>query len=844
MPVHQIASVGLIDDVGGLENDNLETQPLLKSSQSPHNHNTDMSPPNGGSPASGTQWHAVTPQTRPLSIAILELAPTSVTLALTRSPPTAVPASTPPVGNGPSSSKKKKKKRHGSNHQDSDDEVDDEEHAHGAIPGAYPYPSILAEGQTFKDMLSHGVVVTIDGMPWSRIVAHVSDDADEDDTAAGGSDDEGEWEDDWEHAGIEASGNEEGQSNSSCTQQGQAPRRRRRHRPSDASRNHTPRKAKADKVDKGPRWDRERAVVVVYDLDPSKEHEIELQIVGLSGEVKENLGGLPILMTTDPAVPVSNAVLIPPASPSSATLHPRSRANSLRSRSRPRSRSNSVNTPTPPVPSPLGHEIPSSPGSATPIPDSPVVPTSILSPIDAQTAQTRHLIAAAHAEREHLQLQIKEARKTAQRSEAALRTEIETLKRNNEKAGSNDQRNKQKYLALQEQVKQGWAGAESANKETEDVKAGLPEFETKLAAVTKDLEGVQAQWKKVNKKEEEARDASKASRAEEDRKMAEINSKVDKVRGRKEKKESERAELESKLEELEKQREEVERKAEEAKTAKRTGYYPGLRWDQPATAEFPAFEGRTLSAQPSVSNLGAANTFGPGPGFRPRPSFPHRYPSGGSRPIPPAQQSPTINQTFFPPNAPSSPAWNAKGSNQGRVGPGTNPTAPPFMPSTVNSTPPPAGTGFPDNGLHTAFMPPQLQHRIYLPNSVRPRPTPNFHPPPSVLAEQQAQSSTSSSQSSVKSMSPAFPPLPTASPPAVRPTTAGGPSLASVVSRAVLAPTSNALTTQPLAPGSGRAAGYTRAQLGGKDRGNEFPTLSPPRPSPSPAWSGSTESSS
>jgi len=211
---------------------------------------------------------------------------------------------------GGGSKKKKKKKGQGqgqANHHvgDSDEGADEGEdgdnaasgsHAHGVIPGAYPYPSILAEGQTFKDMLSHGVVVTLDGMPWSRIVAHVSDDADEDDGAVPGmsEDDDGEWEDDWEHAGLEGGGGEEGLANTSCTDPGQAPRRRRRHRASDASRHHgVPRRIKVpERQHNTPRWDRERAVVVVYDLDPCKEHEIELQIVGLAGEVKENLGGL------------------------------------------------------------------------------------------------------------------------------------------------------------------------------------------------------------------------------------------------------------------------------------------------------------------------------------------------------------------------------------------------------------------------------------------------------------------------------------------------------------------------------------------------------------------------
>lgn len=515
------------------------------------------------------------------------------------------------------------------------------------------------------------------------------------------------------------------------------------------------------------------------------------------------------------------------------------------------------------------------------------MPTSILSPIDAQTAQTRHLIAAAHAEREHLQLQIKEARKTAQRSEASLRTEIESMKKSNEKAGSSDQRNKQKYLALQEQVKQGWAGSETANTETGEVKAAMPALEARLAAVNTDLEAVHADWMAVKETEEDAREADRKNRADEDRKLAEVNSKIDKARARKDKKEAERTELLKRLEDLEHQREEIERKADEEKTMRRAGYYPGLRWEQaqaqaqasgvggPGGAAVPgefgagggafAERGGSLSARPSMNNIGTAGGFGStGTGFRPRGGFTHRYPSGGRQQAPPAQPSPTLNQTFFPPNAPTSPVWNTTMSKPNATntrgsggGSGTNPAAAPFLPSGFSNTagggPASNASGTFDPALHTAFMPPQLQHRIYLPNSVRPRPTPNFHPPPSVLAEQQAQAASSSGSSSNSSLvsptggsgsvkpsplSPAFPPLPTHSPPTSRASTAsnsaGGPSLASIVTRAVLAPTSNALVVGagpgPIGTGGGRSptSPQNHSQHGHNNGGGkEFPPLSP-----------------
>lgn len=440
--------------------------------------------------------------------------------------------------------------------------------------------------------------------------------------------------------------------------------------------------------------------------------------------------------------------------------------------------------------------------------------TSILSPHDAQIAQTRHLISAAHAEREHLQTQIKEARKTAQRSEAALRTDIESMKRSNEKAGANDQRSKQKYLALQEQVKQGWAGAEAANQEADEVKASTPELENKLENVTKDLESVRRDWSRAQEEEEEAKEADKKNRAEEDKKLADVTNKIDKLKVKKEKKEAERVELQKRLDELEKQREEVERKTEEERNLRKQGYYPGVnRWEH-GSGDFNApggFEG----GRPGPGGYG-------GPPFRPRGGYP-RFPSGGRG----------QGKGYYG-NAPPSPAWSSQMAKPNRppVGTGPNPSAAPFMPAgNFNAN---------DPSLHTALMPPQLQHRIYLPNSVRPRPTPNFHPPPSVLAEQAQQSNSPSPVSSKASGSgAAFPPLPTTAP--QRPNSAQqGPSLASIVTRAVLAPTSTLAspasrgtpgspTNSSPAPGGGgkSSASPKPSHPQYQQQRGEFPPLSP-----------------
>lgn len=484
---------------------------------------------------------------------------------------------------------------------------------------------------------------------------------------------------------------------------------------------------------------------------------------------------------------VSNSVLIPPSPSPLGQGHPRSRANSLRSRSRPRSRSNSFNAPM------NAADLVNSPGRVTPpvSSDHPApIPTNILNPIDTQAAQIRHMIAAAHAEKEHVQTQIKEARRASQRAEAALRLEIETVKKATEKAGSLDLRAKQKTLALQEQVKQGWAGAENAEKESTRVEDGIVEQESKLESTKAELEAVRDEWKAAKEKEEEVREREKKNRSEEEKKLQEVVGKIDKLKLKREKKEVEKAELQKKLEDLLKQAEEIERKTEDEKVAKARGAY----WWDPYTQQHHHGHHdhhRTLTNHPSLNNLS---------GFAPRGrGFAGRYPSAGStRPHP----SPT-HATGFHPTAhnPSSPAFRPPKvaspaiSNRNPSSSGVNVAATPFHPTNYPASPGQSRSGSGENSAststenHTTLMPPQLQHRIYLPN-VRPRPTPNFNPPPSVLAERQSPTLLST---------PSFPPLPGSSG-ATASGQKSGPSLASIVTRAVLSPTALAergMTTSP-----------------------------------------------
>ena len=248
------------------------------------------------SPSPST-WHSITPSTRPLSLTILELTPLALTLSLTLASPT--PSSTASTSNNhlhpqsPSAAlhhaNARRKKRHGQNHGhghghghrsrvDSDDdtavEMDDSD---SVIPGAWP----VLNGQVrFKDLLSHGVVVSVNGQPWNRIVAHVSDaDAEEEDDHEGDADGEEDDEEQWDE--VAGGSGEEGN---------MTRRRPRRARFTMSAGNAAREAGLGGKRRKEKKSQGDRAVVVVYGLSPGKEYEIELRVVGMFGEGVDGLG--------------------------------------------------------------------------------------------------------------------------------------------------------------------------------------------------------------------------------------------------------------------------------------------------------------------------------------------------------------------------------------------------------------------------------------------------------------------------------------------------------------------------------------------------------------------------
>jgi myosin heavy subunit len=127
-------------------------------------------------------------------------------------------------------------------------------------------------------------------------------------------------------------------------------------------------------------------------------------------------------------------------------------------------------------------------------------PSQSASPPPAFTLEDRihqlnHTLSMLQAERESLSGSLKGARKDAQKADASVRAEIDSLKRASDKYASVEHRARQKVLALQEAVKQTMAA-------TAETHARVLETEASLPLVKKQKDEVEEEYKLLKEKEE------------------------------------------------------------------------------------------------------------------------------------------------------------------------------------------------------------------------------------------------------------------------------------------------------------------------------------------------------
>ncbi|KAG6900564.1 hypothetical protein C0993_008718 [Termitomyces sp. T159_Od127] len=191
------------------------------------------------------------------------------------------------------------------------------------------------------------------------------------------------------------------------------------------------------------------------------------------------------------------------------------------------------------------------------LPNTPPMTTVSLS-IDDQLSQLQHTLSLVNAEREMLASALKTARRDAQKADAALRSEIETLKRALEKHVAADHRAKQKNLSLQEAVKR----AQIATSETEalvgEMEALMPELDKQRQEKELEYKVIKEKADRVRKERERQTEKEKKKLESMKTELTGLTSKMEKLNVKKEKLGS------STINDLEEQLKSVEQEIEQA----------------------------------------------------------------------------------------------------------------------------------------------------------------------------------------------------------------------------------------------------------------------------------------
>lgn len=199
-------------------------------------------------------------------------------------------------------------------------------------------------------------------------------------------------------------------------------------------------------------------------------------------------------------------------------------------------------------------------GSTASSPSAAPAPLPLPLTAEERAAQLQQTLSALSDERAELANTLKSTRRDAQKADAALRAEIEVLKRASEKQTAAEARARQKILALQEAAKQASAASADAADATSELERALPVLKAQVREQEKEYERV-----KINADDARtAREAEMAAgRKREESARAELTglgNKLDKLCARREKLETGTiADLEEQLRLLQEEIERVER---------------------------------------------------------------------------------------------------------------------------------------------------------------------------------------------------------------------------------------------------------------------------------------------
>jgi chemotaxis protein histidine kinase CheA len=217
------------------------------------------------------------------------------------------------------------------------------------------------------------------------------------------------------------------------------------------------------------------------------------------------------------------------------------------------------NTP-PATPPPAAHSSLSTSTSTSSTNPSQQPPTATLPTLEDRLNQLRQKLQTVNAERETLASSLKSARRESNKKDAALKAEIEALKRSSEKFSANEIRQRQKNLALQESVKRAQAATKETQQLVRDVELEVPEVLKEKEIKEKEHESVKRQAEKVGKEKKARLEEERKRREGMQNELAAMTNKLEKLSAKKERQETVVIpSLEDKLQQVQNEIEEEER---------------------------------------------------------------------------------------------------------------------------------------------------------------------------------------------------------------------------------------------------------------------------------------------
>jgi len=232
----------------------------------------------------------------------------------------------------------------------------------------------------------------------------------------------------------------------------------------------------------------------------------------------------------------------------------------------------------------ISSDLPLSTPSTSPNRTHPSTPCSSTIPltIEERLAQLQHSLSQINTERETLAASLKSARRDSQKADAALRSEIDVLKRASEKHAAAEHRAKQKILSLQEAVKR----AQTATRETEEVitevQGVLPNLNKKRAEKDEVYNKVKNEADRARKERDLEAEKEKKKLESMKNELTTLSNKLEKLYGKKEKLET------GIIADLEEQLKEVEHEMERAEMDSYVDIYAPATDQQELTADLSA----------------------------------------------------------------------------------------------------------------------------------------------------------------------------------------------------------------------------------------------------------------